>query len=85
MNQGKKKLFFYCHSRGSGNSGVRAISLDSGSKVGMIKIKMENDGLKFKNIIKKLIVSVMLGVTKSIGYAPYKDNRTNENRIKGDK
>ncbi len=40
---------------------------------------------KMKNYIIKFIVSVMLGVTKSIGYVPYKNDSLNEKRIESDK
>ena len=35
--------------------------------------------------IKKFIVAVMLGVTKSIGYVPYRDDSMNGKRIESDK
>ncbi len=40
---------------------------------------------KIKNFIKNSIFSVMLGVAKSIGYVPYKDDKSNEKRIESDK
>ena len=46
---------------------------------------MQNIKLKFKNVIKKFIIYVMIGVAKSIGYVPYKDDGSNEKRIESDK
>lgn len=37
------------------------------------------------NYIKKFIVSVMLGVVKSIGYVPYVDDSIDGKRIESDK
>ena len=38
-----------------------------------------------KNYIIKFIVSIMLGIGKSFGKVPYKDDSLNEKRIESDK